>query len=310
MSAMVALFGLTLGCSNDSTTNNPLIVGDTTDVGFQFVQDMFGQGDLEGSFEISADISFELLDAQFPGWEGTAQPLRQRQSSALEDSTIIGITNYMYSDGWHIFTFSATILVNLDTALTLSGIDSIRVRANGIDLVQPDSTADELFINAHFEVFAGSIEFFSYSADHSLHLTANFDAINPNLVIEGSLSQDLTAQINEYTGTDSAVSCAISVALSETITNLTFPVDSLGEPADCPSSGSLSASALINVSCSTASGLDTLSINGGWTIQTTVQTSGDFTVTYSDGTSTWTTTVPCVPGDGVMAAIRRPDLPR
>ncbi len=98
---------------------------------------------------------------------------------------------------------------------------------------------------------------------------------------------------------DSSVTCDFSFSNSLTATNIMFVENgNIG----CPTSGSISLTANINISCigDLGAGVDTISVSGVWTATGVFASDGSVALTISDGTTVWNTTEPC--DDGVQAS--------
>lgn len=298
LAVLAGLFVFAIGCDSDSDNNStgPTIVGDTTDVAFQAVDGFFEDLGFNETFDVSSEFTFDMLEAQFPTtWQSSGRSGLTAKASSVDSSVII-ISNYTFANGWHVFTFSATLfeIVNgqIVNSVLASGVDSVQVLKDGIAQQIPDTTANALNIRAHFTVDASS-QGFSYTGNHSLGLVLNLDAVSPNLVLNATITQDVNASISDSALVDT-VTCNLDITLNQTITNLTFPVDSNDEPSDCPSSGSMVTVATLNLTCGSATSLDSLSINGSWTVTATVESQNKIRVSFTDGTTSWTTTEVCV----------------
>ncbi|RME27481.1 MAG: hypothetical protein D6800_05035 [Candidatus Zixiibacteriota bacterium] len=294
--ASVALLVFAAGCSDSNNSTGPGQVGDTTDPGFQKATGFMQDAQADDAMDNTMELSTTLLNTQFPNW-GASSPLRGRLQSTAADTISVIVGNYSYQNGWHIFTFSATVIVGVDTAASLSGIDSVRVRSNGMVLNPPDSTLDELNIRAHLDtvIARGDSATFDGSAFHSMDLTLD-QPIDPlTLTINATISQSMMATVDVNSGTDSAATCDVTVSFDQNVNNVVLPMDSTGEPLECPTSGSRTTTATLGVSCNATNSLDSLHIDGTWTVTETVLTNGDIKIDYSDGTTTWSVTEACDP---------------
>lgn len=294
--SLIALIAFSVGCSDENTTIGATIVGDTTDAQFQVVSGLFEEMDLDNSYGVSSEFSFDLLETTFPAFASHGIPRDGAMRRASTDSSVVTISNYAYTNGWHVFTFSAVFfeIINqvMDTAGTLSGVDSIKVLANGVAMIAPDSTADALNIRAHFD-FAFTSVGFTYSGDHLIDIGFDITSNSPALTVDGTISQDIVASISDSTLADT---CNLTMNVSQIISNFTFPIDSTGEPQSCPTAGTSSTTVTINMTCGTGSSFDGLGINGSWNVTAQVIASDNIKVTYTDGTTTWSITEACNSG--------------
>lgn len=291
------------GCDKETDTTgtgSDLLMGDTTDMAFQEINDLFDDVDMHDAFTISADLSFELIEAQFPNSAVSGNNGRERLSSTLGDSSVIVIANYTYTNGWHVFGFTAALyewnMDQLQLTATLAGTDSIRVLAGGVAQQVPDTTANAYDIRAHFEWdFVEGTD--TFTAHHSLSLVADFEKEVPDMTVNADISQSHSGSLVFNPETDSAATCALSLSYDETVTNVVYLFGLDGEPGGCPVSGSVAATATIDLTCTGALSGEELAINGTWYTTATVLDGGDIRVTYSDGTTSWTATETCVEED-------------
>ncbi len=283
MAACLAVIGM-VGCGSDSDpTASNLIVGDTSSETFQFVSDSIGymSQDMAGN---GLDLSFELLDLQFP----SSSTSKIGQPNKAAGDTVIVVTNqYTYSNGWHIFDFRATF-IDFDDTTIVEGIDSIQTLINNEPVQNPD-TVDINGLKVRAQYAFDNNNFGSGVGHQSFDLTAtSFDSLGV-VTINGITHDTLTAHFIE-----SLDSCNLDMNNTLSINNVTFQFD-VGE--ECPTSGSIVANQNISLSCigSGASHLDSLNIDGSWTVTVTFNGATE-TISFTDGTTTWTVTEDCAPG--------------
>lgn len=301
--ALLAIFALTalviVGCSSSdkSTDGDDLIIGDPGDETFVTVSELFEEEDLEDAFTVSAELTFMLMDEQF-GVFGNGSPATEDNRPALApaaDSSIYSITSYSYENGWHIFEFAVVTYVMDDTASTINGTDSAMVSFEGDPIMTPDSTTDidAYQIRTHF-VWNDYGQFTStFTAHHSISLQADFQTEPGTIEVDASVNQGHTKEYTVFEQTDSMATCEVNIGLTQTVTNLVYAMDENGDPGECPESGSISTMAGIDLLCGSATSGDTLEVDGTWNISATVLDSNQVRVTFTDGTTTWTTIDEC-----------------
>lgn len=273
------------GCSTEDTITN-LIQGDTNSAEFQFVENIVGADGFE-AVGLAFDFSFAIIDS-IPG--STFSPKRSGSRHALGvDGEVIMFDSlsYVYDGGWHVFSFSAIIIDTFfNDSISISGIDSVQTLSNGQPMQVPDMTVDELRIRAHFDIadFDGS---FTGTGDHSLTVTGITPEMLTPIVINGTATETASG-----TDGDSAFTCTFSFTNSLTVTDITFSDTAL---IDCPTSGKISLSSTVDMTCIGGLGtaVDTISVAGSWTATGVFAADGSIAITISDGTTVWQTTEPC-----------------
>jgi hypothetical protein len=289
--AAVLLLGLAitllLGCGEeeDEITGNGggLLIGDTLAPEFQFVSEFLGEGSMEFVFH-SLEMTMVLVDS-IPGGGAPAKAGQPASLMPQEESLIVESYTYTYANFWHIFAFEAIVVDELtsDTIVDVSGIDSFQVLVNGDPVQYPGPLFNGLNIRSHFDWMESS-GFASGHSDHSLNLTAAPVGIDTAITITGSVYDSLGMYVS-----DGQTQCLLDMAIELTLSELTF----IGFMDECPTAGSASSTVRLDLSCEGGgSGYDSLNVNGTWTMTATV--SGDvITVSYSDGTTSWTVSGPC-----------------
>jgi len=280
--SMLLVLGLMLGCSNDSSTNNTTLKqGDTTSGDFQFAQDVIGGGTMD-EIPVSINLSFGLMGRQFaeaPGKE------KANTMALLDDDNVILIdsASYSYLSGWHVFHYYVTVVdTTEDDTVAVNGIDSIQIKANGTPLPALDTTMDELDLRNHF-AFNSITDTGSGSGYHALDIAGDLMGTGL-LAINGSGIDSI-----QGTFSDSSASCTLHAN-----TNITVNDINVNNSSDCPTSGNISITANMTLACSGqgSSPLDSLNINGGWTVTATF-TGNQIKYTYSNATTTWSATETC-----------------
>jgi len=305
MNAAILLFAMSVilsvvGCGDDNnSTGSNLVVGDTSSARFQAADSFLGEASLGDAMSVSSDLSAGLLNSQFPGWNGTSSPKTlPRNSSVMGDTTIVSIDSYTFLNGWHIFSFSAAVMVGVDTFAIVNGSDSVQVLAGGTAQQIPDSTSNEIRIRNHFDwTLAGDTA--GFRGDHSLDVLEDSLASVPIIKINATIDQSVFEDFTVNPLTDSAAVCFLRVDFSGNINNMTFALDTMGDAENCPMRGSMKLTANMALNCAAIITPDSLDVNGTWTVNSTVLTNGEIRTQFSDGTTSWTVTEPCDPTQGL-----------
>lgn len=295
--AALAGLGLMIGCSGKSDpAGSNLIVGDTTDVAFQVAQQLVGsEGDML-SFD-DAELSIALFEtATGYGQSSAVSGSRVARAASASDSiSNIIISDWTFTqDFWFVCSFSATQHKFecegdvCDTVITtLEGIDSLQLVRQGdpLDTSQIVDGFDEVRARAHVGIGgASAIGDFSANAHRWVNLESH--PTNDSLVIVNAGAHDTLAI--SFQG-DSA-SCDIVVTENGSIRDL-MVLSVEGVEGECPRSGSASKTATLSLAClgTGSENLEALDIDGAWSVDANVQMDGSVQVSYSDGTTQWTT---------------------
>jgi len=282
--ALLVFAGLALitGCNSKGTP--PVEYGNVNDPEFQLVSDFVFQEALDGVGKI-IDISWELFDS-IPGV--TPSPKLVSGPAALgEDVLVVDSFNYSYTNGWHVFSFWAVVsdAAEGDT-VDLAGIDSMQTLDNGTPMQVPDTSMDDMFLRAHYDISLRNGDF-NGSSDGSVDIgNIDWTEVQPS-TISGNVIDYL---LGSFSDTDFVVTFEFTNQL-----NANSIVADLGSE-DCPTSGTLSLSSAVDISAIQTIGasVDTLNISGNWVVDAEFN-NGNYTVTYYDGTTYWQTTEACSP---------------
>ena len=280
------------GCSSDDAVTN-LIQGDTNSAEFQIVENLVGADGLE-AIGNSFDLSLELLDS-IPGATFSPKKAIARQALGEGDEILVfDSLSYSYDGTWHVFTFAAFAIdtILFDT-VSISGIDSIQTMSDGMPIQVPDSTLDELRIRSHLDISVSG-GFFDASSVHAITVTGITVEMLTPVTLNGTATETASGSYG-----DSSVTCDFSFSNSLTATNIMFTENG---NIDCPTSGSVSLTATIDITCigDLVTGVDTVSVAGVWTATGVFASDGSVALTISDGTTVWNTTEPC--DSGVQAS--------
>lgn len=280
------------GCSSDDAVSN-LIQGDTNSADFQLVQNLVGAEGLE-AIGNSFDLSLDLLDS-IPG--ATFSPKKAISRQALGEGDEIFVfdsLSYAYDGTWHVFTFAASAIdtILFDT-VSISGIDSIQTVSDGMPIQVPDSTLDELRIRSRLDINVSG-GFFDASSVHAITVTGITVEMLTPVTLNGTATETASGSYG-----DSSVTCDYSFSNSLTATNIMFAENG---QIDCPTSGSVSLTATVDMTCigDLGAGIDTVSVAGAWTATGVYASDGSVALTISDGTTVWNITEPC--DSGVQAS--------
>ncbi|MEW5924753.1 MAG: hypothetical protein AB1746_12270 [Candidatus Zixiibacteriota bacterium] len=281
--AILAVIGLIslLGCGGGSdTVSSTKTTGDPDDPSLAIIENFAGEGNIL--------IDLQLLELSFNLYDSIPQSAPGKFSTVGEDISNIIISNYEYSNYWHIFSCSAYVemVEGLDTAwYTYAGVDSIRVFNDYGYMQYPDLTTNGLNIRAHF---GAGFESFSISGELANH--AGFDVIaldSISFLIDG-LSYDSIM----FVGFSDSGSCELGMYFYQGIDDLLINEAFQNDPNACPPQGSLALHFSVDLSCLGTSEVDSLNINGNW-LANFVFDNGLIHITYENETTRWTSTEEC-----------------
>lgn len=293
MGMMALLFGIIASCSNDEP-DNPIvdnIIGDTNSSSYQMASDIIDGGDMLEGFFGSVELGLELVDGQF-GTQMGKMPGLFSAGTQSGDTIIISSVTHSFSNGWHVFAFSVMFIENsgLDT-VAVSGTDSVKLTKAGVAMESPDSTFDAIYIRNHFQFDANNSNVnFTSSGNHSVDLTS----VNINDSTDFATLNASGSESTQGSFTVDSTTCDVNITTSATMTNIVFCLDCAD---DCPTSGTMSATVIIAMSCENIAAGGGVDVNGTWTYNATIK-DGTITQTFSTGNTTWTSTDECVPGGG------------
>ncbi len=281
----VASLTMFVGCSDD---DNPVSLqqGDTTDASFQFVESILNP-DEATDFGTTFEVGFALLEGS--GIMG-ASAVKNSPLMALQSGDEIYITSvdtfYFASGNWFVFAFSAQEINGSDTA-SFSGYDSLQLLLDGVSLDTLTIANGFNALKTRVHVTGSNNTGDSFGAHHRLDAEV-VDIIEADSVIRIDGSQNDTIQTTIES--DSAT-CNLTITENSSINNYTFLNIGNADVEDCPQSGSITVGATLNLSCTGGdSYLDSLNINGTWTLSITINNNNTATITYTDGTTIWTIT--------------------
>lgn len=251
---------------------------------------------VDAAFELEATDWFDALFDSLPG--SAASPFRssadrELRRSLIEESIISYDLQIDEVNWWFIFTVTAAR--GSDTAEL---IDSVRFMQDGVAINpmvvegynQLDGRVHAHVTSATEGVFVGTI------ASHA--------SILQTLIAEDSIGGDTIsmsfsgADTIDGTSWDQLMTCDITATTSKSGSDVMF-LDLPTGGESCPFSGSINASATLDMMCVATDlyvsigGNDTLNINGSWTVSATYQSDGSADVVFEDATTRWSTNVPC-----------------
>ena len=294
LSGLLSL-GLFFGCSDDESnpTGGNLNPGDTTTETFQFIDSTF-DGEYLGGYEESFQLTLAAME-QIPGLSLGSRAATASGLGAMSPNDTVEVTQIasweFTDDNWLVINYSATAreIDGTDTSeVTIDAVDSVQFLLNGQPL---DSTAvwlgtfNGLATRQHGDV-SGSEGDNSFTGAAHRALELEVVPTNDSLISVGaSLDDTLTFDVADDSG-----SCALELTSNQTVTDLVVMID---DDDECPRAGTIVAIAGIDLSCQSNDGLAQLDIEGSWTISATVNADQSITLSYSDGTTTWTVTRNC-----------------
>lgn len=278
-------------CSGENPLGSEKLIGSLNDSTFAATEEILS--DL--AFDFEALAWFDGIFDSIPGLSVGASPSRdfddRRLFRTAGDSIIIESYSLVVDtvNWWYIFTIYAT-----DGNNTASIVDSVQVSGpNGPGSAEAlGDNVNNLKVRAHVQISSNDTTDFvgTIGAHVSGEVTVlSIDTVDQILV--SNLSVSITA-IDTISGTvyDSSGTCDV------TITSTTYAVNlvSQDEPnTDCPSSGTISVSATLDLACVSFGQTDTLEINGSWAVGVTFNGDGTASVVYEDATTRWTTEINC-----------------
>lgn len=300
---LVLFAAFMLGCDEDSAVIDDGDQTILTPEDSSMVEDML-TGDLFSSLN-ALNLSWELLDS-IPG---DGAPKFAGSSFALEggdEDIIITAAGYEgYSNGWHIFHFSAKAVedyiydsVHYYDTVFISGVDSIQVIADGgpIQYLGEQTVIEGLNERVHVN-FEDNHDDFSGAINHIIEVDMTYGDVDTILTLNGTTDDQLHSGENSDWG-----ACDITMTMEQTITNLVFNVN--GDDG-CPESGTITSLSTIDAFCTGlgAHAGDTLDVNSSWTVTATFnEGDGTVTVTFTSGGVSWTVTESCEGGDSQASA--------
>ncbi|MCP4706140.1 MAG: hypothetical protein GY865_16190 [candidate division Zixibacteria bacterium] len=269
---------LILGCEEQSTS--PVIEGEPDDNGFEAMSELNEIG-----LEVMK-IPFDLSDTVM-AMGGSSSPLfkaHKVNAEVLEYRSL----EYAYSNFWHVFSFSAKLVITEDgqtDSLLISGIDSLRYK-NAETIVQyPDELlTDEMDIRQHVDinVYNGDGGVLQIKDHASINVTT--ESFTGEVITLDGAVHDSVAIVSQDSGVQ-LMDCDIDLTSTQTYNDLV-----LDETQDCPGSGSIGMSAAFSIDCQGDEG--SLSLESAW-IATYSFSNGTVSVDiYSNGQH-WQSTSIC-----------------
>jgi hypothetical protein len=280
---------LMLGCDKDDdvTGNDKTTI--LTPEDSSMIVDIL-QGDMFETALKSLEVSWELLDF-LPEFKISKMSNPAAALSTDDEVLTIIDAGYLgYSNGWHVFEFHArtTDQFTSDT-VDIVGTDSVQIIVDGYPVPFPvfGMLVDGLRERAHANFWTNSDD--TGAIHHRLEIDLDTSGDDTLITVSGTVDDYL--HVNE--GEDYGV-CDIELDLDQVITNIVFNVN---QESGCPESGQIVQTAAIDIYCvgEGENAGDTLDINGIWTVTATVNEGVDtVTITFSNGTVSWTVVEPCV----------------
>lgn len=292
---LVGVFSFLATFSTSCSGDNPLVsekeIGNLNDSTFEVAEDILS--DL--AFNVEALAWFDGIFDSIPGLNGGASPSRDFDNRRLfrtaGDSVIIQSYSLVIDtvNWWYIFT-----LVANDGNNTASIVDSVQVSGpNGPGSAEVlGDDVNNIKVRAHVQITSNdSTDFVGTIGAHVSGEVTVLSIDTVDQVPVSNLSVSMTA-IDTIAGTvyDSSGTCDITITSMTNAVNLV----SQDEPdTDCPSSGTISVSATLDLACVSTGQTDTLEISGSWAVAVTFNGDGTASVVYEDETTRWTTEINC-----------------
>jgi hypothetical protein len=296
--SLTLILGAIIGCessgkSTDSADND----ADTTQ--FLLADDLFGDNLFSSVFQ-ALDLSVALLDSIPDAGASGKDWLAGLSSEGTGDVIVSAVSEYSYTNGWHIFTFEAT-QTDEATQITviLTGVDSVQLLDGQTPVQYPLSyvTVDTIKARAHLNWTTDPIES-TGSFNHALSIGIDRTETDTLYTINGSASDSLHGAY-----ADSASECTVDLTMTESIFGLQIDADC----GECPRAGTVIINATVDLECTGGSDNpdslgNLLQLEGTWIVTAVINNNNTVTISYSDGTTNWVITEPC--DDGIAASSR------
>ncbi len=254
------------GCGGDKPTNSNLEPLDTNTAAFM---DQNVSSPAMEQAEVDAENVLDLV-GMIPG-PGAPERLPVR-ASASDGNKAWDTVSHTYENGWHIFYYSFTRIDSQyrhDSLVDVKewqviGYDSVKLWS-GNEVVQFRGLADSL--ESHGHSLGSYVDQHDQSGQNARHRVFRIEG-NPwaevisQLVLNSNSHDTLWAVFYPA----EAVSCNLNNTYTGRIDDVVFDSAAIYGDA-CPSSGSLTFVANVNLDCSGPH--DTLTVNGSWSIHAT-----------------------------------------
>jgi len=193
------------------------------------------------------------------------------------------VETYAYQNGWHQVSYSD---VNCDPNNYVTSVDSFQIKNKAGEPQQTVDTTDlgsvEVRLKLHLVSNSPYADFLGEA-----NVTANiiFTNIDNNAVtINGAIQEDAEGS---FLHPDSGVWCTLDRELDYDINNIRIPITNSAFASCVGITGSLRASAILNIICPFES--DTFQVSGAWSTTVTSNTQV-VTVVTQHGNTVWTQT--------------------
>ena len=266
------------GCEEKSTS--PAIEGEPDDTGFETMSELN-----ELSFT-AMKIPFDLTDTVM-AMSGSPSSLFKAHKVNTEVLDYHSL-EYTYSNFWHIFSFSAVMIITEEgqtDSMQIAGVDSLRFKNSGTIVQYPDELlTDEMDVRQHVDINAYSAEGGVLQIkDHAdINVTAESFA-GEVITLDGAIN-DSVAVVAEESGLQ-IMDCEMELTSTQTYNELI-----LDETQDCPTSGSIGMSAAFSIDCTGDDG--SFSFESIW-VATYAFSDGSVSVDIYSGGQHWQSTSIC-----------------
>lgn len=266
------------GCEEKSTT--PAIEGEPDDSGFETMSDLN-----ELSFE-TLKIPFDLTDTVLAMSGLSATPFKAHKitTELLNYHSLV----YTYSEFWHIFSFSAVLIITEEgqtDSLQISGIDSLRYKNSGVIVQYPDELlTDEMNIRQHVDINAYSAEGGVIQIKDHANINVTTESFAGNTMTFDGVIHDSVAIVTEELG-EQILDCEVELTSTQTYNDLV-----IDDTQDCPTSGTIGMSAYYSIDCVGNEG--SLSLESTW-IATFTFGNGMVSIDIYSGGQHWQSSTVC-----------------
>ena len=282
----IALIPWFWGCStNDDNPASPTDTLATGDDGVELMQDFLGNTVVDFSFT-QALVALDLADNVLAG---QGSPPRFHPFADKADGVTITINSSILDGNW--FVMSITVVATESNneggtdSVYYTGTDSLRFSDINGYTTTPDSNSIMMIeARSHHILNAYSMGDSVIAANHN-DFTFEMQPFDDILI--GALTHDTTSLFVS----DTNATCAVEVSNDQTWTDILVTPAVLDDD-ECPPSGSIGIAAHVAIDCSQNSGINSISINGDWTV-TGVFDDGLITVTYTGPNSHFTAVDTC-----------------
>lgn len=285
--AVMAVVGLVIvyGCSSDSSSPTGQTVVTPPNAGYEQVNGLLNVSGVDYSYE---QLSLSLYLMGYLAGDKKALPLLKPLGPESDDMDV-NVVNHEYTNNWHIFTISATIIRDsygeseVKDTIIVEGTDSLRFHGPDGYVELPNQELDLINVRSHYEAHLGGE---GYSAEtktiSGFNLTVDFPY---SLIINGSSDDSVAAIGGIYVNDGLNSTCTFGMITHQTWDDIFINGDVI-DGGGCPPSGSISLTSTITSECENPEVLDSVTVAGSWSMGV-VFDDGIMTSTLTTGTTNW-----------------------